>query len=97
MDKKTAIKVLLKHDFWLPEELKNVILGKLDSMSEADIDTIGKSLAQQKKQSLELAHLDSKTEADDEILGIFLAIRKMQILELAQFVEQAGIEKFGDD
>lgn len=97
MDKKTAIKVLIKLGFWLPNELKFAILNKLDSMSEADIDNIGKSLALQKKQSLELAHLNSKTELDDEIIGVFLAVRKIQIFELAQLVEQEGDELLGDE
>jgi hypothetical protein len=52
MDKKTAIKVLIKLGFWLPNELKCAILNKLDSMSEADIDNIGKSLALQKKNKV---------------------------------------------
>jgi hypothetical protein len=67
MDKKTAVKTLLKHSFFLTEEAKNAILEKLDSMSEMEIDTIGKFLAIEKEKSLENAQMIS--QAAEELLA----------------------------
>ena len=67
MDKKTALKTLLKHSFFLTEEAKLDILSKLDSMSEMEIDTIGKFLALEKEKSLENAQMIS--QAAQEVLA----------------------------
>lgn len=67
MDKKTAVKTLLKHSFFLTEEAKKNILEKLDEMSEMEIDTIGKFLAMEKQKSLENAQMIS--QAAKEILA----------------------------
>jgi hypothetical protein len=67
MDKKTAVKTLLKHSFFLTEEAKKNILEKLDEMSEMEIDTIGKFLAMEKQKSLANAQMISK--AAKEVLA----------------------------
>ncbi|MFA6814322.1 MAG: hypothetical protein GX943_04045 [Candidatus Pacebacteria bacterium] len=67
MDKKTAVRTLLKHSFFLTEEAKNAILEKLDSMSETEIDTIGKFLALEKERSLVNAQMIS--QAAEEVLA----------------------------
>jgi hypothetical protein len=67
MDKKTAVKTLLKHSFFLTEEAKKAILEKLDSMSEIEIDTIGKFLALEKEKSLENAQMIS--QAAEELMA----------------------------
>ncbi len=60
MDKKTALRTLLKHSFFLTEVAKSAILEKLDNMSEVEIDTIGKFLALEKEKSLENAQMISQ-------------------------------------
>ena len=67
MDKKTALKTLIEHSFFLTEEAKLDILSKLNTMSEMEIDTIGKFLALEKEKSLENAKMIS--QAATEILA----------------------------
>lgn len=55
MEKREALKVLLKHSFFLTEEAKQSILLKLDSFSDEEVDAIGRFLAVEKKKSLETA------------------------------------------
>jgi hypothetical protein len=64
MDKKTAVKTLLEHSFFLTEAAKSAILEKLDSMSEVEIDTIGKFLALEKEKSLENAQMISQAAGE---------------------------------
>lgn len=66
MDKKAALKTLLTHSFFLTEEAKLSILSKLETMSEIEIETIGKFLALEKEKSLENARIIS--QAAEEVL-----------------------------
>lgn len=67
MDKKTAIKTLLRHSFFFTEEVKATILEKLDDMSEAELDSIGNFLALEKEKSLASAQVIK--QAADEVLA----------------------------
>lgn len=53
MDKKTALRFLIKHSSILEEEDKKRALDKVDTLPEADIDKLGKFLALQKKYVIE--------------------------------------------
>ena len=53
MDKKQALSVLIKHTFLFSEEVKVKLLGKINTLSDGDIDKLGKFLALEKKQSIE--------------------------------------------
>lgn len=53
MDKKEALRTLIKHSFVLSDQTKEALVAKLDSLAAADIMAIGKFLAMEKKKSLE--------------------------------------------
>ena len=53
MDKKKALTVLISHSYILSDEAKKKLLAKVHTMSDQDIDTLGKFLAMEKKKSIE--------------------------------------------
>lgn len=53
MDKKEALRILIKHSFLLDKQTKEALNAKIDTLTAADIMAIGKFLAVEKKQSLE--------------------------------------------
>lgn len=53
MDKKQALKILIENSELLKEETKKLILGKLDSYSEEEIDSMGRVFASELKANLE--------------------------------------------
>lgn len=55
MDQKTALKILLKHSYFLSEKSKSTILNHLDQFTNQEIETIGRFLALEKKKSLQNA------------------------------------------
>lgn len=55
MDKKDALKVLIKHSFLFSEELKEKLLLKVEIMNSDQIDTLGQFLAKEKKKAIETA------------------------------------------
>jgi len=54
-EKKKALVTLVNHSFFLEAQGKMLILGKIDSMSEEDVDTLGKFLAMEKKEAIKKA------------------------------------------
>lgn len=55
MDKKQALKILIQNSYLLADEEKEPLLEKVETMSETDMDAIGKFLATEKKESLDTA------------------------------------------
>jgi hypothetical protein len=55
MNKKDAVKVLIKHSFLLTDELKNKLLLKIEIMNENQINTLGKFLADEKRNAIKTA------------------------------------------
>lgn len=53
MNKKQALIVLIEHSFAIPEKTKEKILAKIDNFSDSEIETLGRFLALEKKQSLQ--------------------------------------------
>ena len=53
MDKKQALRILLKHSFLLDKQTKEAINAKLGTLSAADVIAISKFLALEKKQSIQ--------------------------------------------
>lgn len=53
MDQKQALKILIEHCFLLTEQVKQKLYFKLPSMSDQDINSLGKFLALEKKKSIE--------------------------------------------
>lgn len=49
MDKKTALVTLLKNSFWITGPAKKEILLKLDTMTDDQIDVIGKFLVKERE------------------------------------------------
>ena len=54
MDKKAALKILIEHSFLLTEAVKAQFVSRIPNMSDAQIEILGKILAEEKKQSLKL-------------------------------------------
>lgn len=52
MDKKTALKTLVEHSYFISNTTKSELLAKMDTMSDDDVETLGRFLALEKKQSL---------------------------------------------
>lgn len=57
MNKKTALTILIKNSFLIPDKKKEKLIKDLDSFSEEQIISLGKLLAFEKKRSLKLASL----------------------------------------
>ena len=55
MNKKDAVKVLIKHSFLLTDELKNKLLLKIEIMDENQINTLGQFLADEKRNAIKTA------------------------------------------
>jgi len=53
MDKKEALLVLIHHSMFIPEKVKLELIGKIDELTDEQIDDLGKFLALEKKKSLE--------------------------------------------
>lgn len=49
MDKKTALVALLENSFWISDAAKKDILLKLNTLSNDQIDQLGKLLAEEKE------------------------------------------------
>jgi hypothetical protein len=49
MDKKTAVVTLLETSFWVPDAVKNEIRSKLETLTEVQVDEIGKFLVQERE------------------------------------------------
>ncbi len=49
MDKKTALVTLLKNSFWITDPAKREILLKLGTLTDEQVDTIGKFLAKERE------------------------------------------------
>ncbi|MBI4973300.1 hypothetical protein HZC27_01685 [Candidatus Roizmanbacteria bacterium] len=49
MDKKTALIILLENSFIVPDKAKVAILKQLDKLPSAQIDALGKLLAQERE------------------------------------------------
>lgn len=49
MDKKVALVTLLENSFWIADTAKITILNKLDSLSDDQIDQLGKLLAEERE------------------------------------------------
>ena len=49
MDKKTALLTLLETSFWVPDAVKKELRLKVDSLTEAQIDEIGKFLVKERE------------------------------------------------
>ena len=49
MDKKTALVTLLENSFWISDPAKKEILLKLNTLSDAQIDKLGKLLAKERE------------------------------------------------
>lgn len=49
MDKKTALIILLENSFIVPDKAKVAILKQLDKLPPAQIDALGKMLAQERE------------------------------------------------
>lgn len=56
MDKKEALKLLIQHSYMLSEEVKNQLYEKLPTLSDEQIDILGKFLANEKKLAIESAN-----------------------------------------
>lgn len=48
MDKKTALLTLLENSFWISDTDKRNILLKIDTLTDAQIDQLGKFLAEER-------------------------------------------------
>ncbi len=48
MDKKTAFAILLENSFIVPDRAKRALLRKMDALSPAQIDALGKLLASER-------------------------------------------------
>ena len=55
MNKKDALIILIKHSFLLTDELKNKLLLKIEIMNENQINTLGKFLADEKRNAIKTA------------------------------------------
>lgn len=53
MDKKEALRILIKHSFLLDKQTKEALNAKIDTLTAADVIAIGKFLALEKKQSIQ--------------------------------------------
>lgn len=53
MNKKQALIVLIEHSLAIPDKTKEKILDKIDNFSDQEIETLGRFLALEKKQSLQ--------------------------------------------
>jgi len=49
MDKKTALITLLENSFWISDSIKKNILLKINSLSEKQIDELGKFLVKERE------------------------------------------------
>jgi len=49
MDKKTALVTLLETSFWVTDPVKKEILARMDSLTEKDIDILGKFLVKERE------------------------------------------------
>lgn len=74
MDKKTALKILIKHSFLLSEEIKEKLYLKIETMSEEQIDTLGKFLAQEKSAAIK--SFDDTNKEYQDILAQLTATKK---------------------
>ena len=52
MNKKEALKILIEHSFLLSREAKEKLLLKIEIMSEDQVDSLGKLLAQEKLKAV---------------------------------------------
>lgn len=73
MDKKTALKILIEHSYFLTLQIKKKLLDNIDNMSDSDVDDLGKFLATEKKIAIEkntemIADLENLTKSLQEEL-----------------------------
>lgn len=52
MNKKTALLTLLENSFWINDAEKLKIISKIDTLSEEQLDTLGKFLADERNTML---------------------------------------------
>ena len=70
MDKKTALITLLDNSFWISDPDKVIILQKIDTLTEEQIDSIGKFLVSERDFMLaNEAQILDRTQKILEIIG----------------------------
>lgn len=67
MNKKKALKILIEHSFLLSREIKEKLFLKIETMSEDQINTLGKFLAQEKSKAIE--SFDETEKQYEEIIA----------------------------
>lgn len=67
MNKKEALKVLIEHSFLLSKEIKEKLLLKIETMTEDQVDSLGKFLAQEKSKAIE--SFDETKKLYEEIIA----------------------------
>jgi len=67
MNKKEALKILIEHTFLLSQEIKEKLLLKIEIMSEDQVDSLGKFLAQEKSKAIE--SFDETKKQYEEIIA----------------------------
>ncbi|HOY61153.1 MAG TPA: hypothetical protein PK045_01450 [Candidatus Woesebacteria bacterium] len=67
MNKKDALKILIEHSFLLSKEVKEKLLLKIEMMSEDQVDSLGKFLAQEKSKAIE--SFDETKKQYEEIIA----------------------------
>ena len=66
MDKKTALKTLLETSFWVTDPVKKEILSRMDTLTEKDIDILGKFWA--KEREIVLQNKEKILEESEKLL-----------------------------
>lgn len=67
MNKKDALKILIEHSFLLSKEVKEKLLLKIEMMSEDQVDSLGKFLAQEKSKAI--GSFDETKKQYEEIIA----------------------------
>ena len=66
MTKQQALKILIEHSYLLTEEAKQQLYHRIPQLSEEEVDVLGKLLAEEKKQSLEM--IDQKISNLEDVI-----------------------------
>jgi len=74
MNKKKALKILIEHSFLLSREIKEKLFLKIETMSEDQINTLGKFLAQEKSKAIE--SFDETQKQYEEIIAELTSFKK---------------------